>query len=433
MPYWFPAIASTILAAFPVFIWIEIIHREGEEKGLYVKTFLLGTLAVIPPFILIWLFQKYPQLDIYSEIHQTVAQVALAALLTNIVVGIVEEIAKNIIVRVIDKRHPEYFQTITSALKLSLCAGLGFSFAENILYFYNVWVKPEFSYTDLFSTFVFRSIFTMCAHMIFSGIFGYYFGIGKFAEDITQQARWEGNEPRFARWVGKITGRMTFQVVREFKNLTGLFIAMALHASFNVSLDLEHKLPSILIVIFGALYITYLLQRKSGHLLFSFGRRRGSNMAPKDQDVVMELLGMWTNEGRYEEVIKICDRLLSRDPDNNVVKLFRAKAGDNQELKHFYTSLKAVFQKDNASTAAPAASPGGPDQTISLPMDDEKIVLGVIDKWYHEGKYKQVLEVANRLLARNPNSQGAKVLLDKAMDREKLKRVFDALSKLFTE
>jgi len=156
-------------------------------------------------------------------------------------------------------------------------------------------------------------------------------------------------------------------------------------------------------------------------------------MAPKDQDVVMELLGMWTNEGRYEEVIKICDRLLSRDPDNNVVKLFRAKAGDNQELKHFYTSLKAVFQKDNASTAAPAASPGGPDQTISLPMDDEKIVLGVIDKWYHEGKYKQVLEVANRLLARNPNSQGAKVLLDKAMDREKLKRVFDALSKLFTE
>lgn len=433
MPSWFPAIASTILAVFPVFIWIEIIHREGEEKSLYIKTFLLGTLAVIPPFILIWLFHRYPKLDIYSEIHQTVSQVAFAALLTNIVVGIVEELAKNIIVRVIDKRHPEYFQTITSALKLSLCAGLGFSFAENILYFYNVWVNPEFSYTDLFSTFVFRSMFTMCAHMIFSGIFGYYFGIGKFAEDITEQSRWEGHQLRLARWVGKITGRMTFQVVREFKNLTGLFIAMGLHASFNVSLDLEHKLPSILIVVFGALYITYLLQRKSGHLLFSFGRRRGSNMAAKDQDVVMELLGMWTKEGRYEEVIQICDRLLSRDPDNNVVKLFRAKAGDNQELKHFYTSLKAVFQKNTAVAGALASSATSSSETISLPIEDEKVVLGMMDAWYREGKYKQVLEVANRLLARNPSSQGAKLLLDKAMDREKLKRVFDALSKLFTD
>ena len=34
---------------------------------------------------------------------------------------------------------------------------------------------------------------------------------------------------------------------------------------------------------------------------------------------------MWYNQGRYEEVNQICERLLKRDPDNNVVKLFRAK------------------------------------------------------------------------------------------------------------
>lgn len=431
MSSWFPAIASTILAAFPVIIWIQIIHREGEEKSLYIKTFLLGTLAVIPPFILIWLFERYPQFDIYSEINRTVEQIALAALFTNIIVGIIEEIAKNVIVRVIDKRHPEYFQTITSALKLSLCAGLGFSFAENIFYFYNVWTNPSFNYADLFSTFVFRSIFTMCAHMIFSGIFGYYFGVGKFASDITEFARWEGRGFGFARWIAKITGRMTYQVVREFKNLTGLFLAMSLHAAFNVSLDLEHKLPSILIVVFGAAYIAYLLQTKSGHLLFSAGKRRGSNMAARDQDVVMELLGMWTREGRHMEVIQICDRLLARDPDNNVVKLFRAKAGDNQELKHFYTTLKDVFKDEEKKLNV--AAEGAAAQTVSLPMEDEKVVLELMDQWYREGKYKQALDVANNLLARNPNSQGAKVLLDKAMDREKLRKMFDALSKLFTD
>ncbi|MBI2639229.1 PrsW family intramembrane metalloprotease [Candidatus Peregrinibacteria bacterium] len=431
MSSWFPAIASTILAAFPVIIWIEIIHREGEEKSLYIKTFLLGTLAVIPPFILIWLFDRYPQLDIYSEINSTVEQIALAALLTNIVVGIIEELAKNVIVRVVDKRHPEYFQTITSALKLSLCAGLGFAFAENIFYFYNVWTNPSFGYGDLFSTFIFRSLFTMAGHMLFSGIFGYYFGVGKFASDITEFARWEGREFSFARWIAKITGKMTYQVVREFKNLTGLLLAMGLHAAFNVSLDLEHKLPSILIVVFGAAYIAYLLQTKSGHLLFSIGKRRSSTMASRDQDVVMELLGMWTREGKYMEVIQICDRLLARDPDNNVVKLFRAKAGDNQELKHFYTTLKDVFRDEEKGLKA--AGGGAAAQTVLLPMQDEKVVLELMDQWYREGKYKQALDVANRLLERNPNSQGAKVLLDKAMDREKLRRMFDALSKLFTD
>ncbi|MEK7523690.1 MAG: PrsW family glutamic-type intramembrane protease [Patescibacteria group bacterium] len=426
MPTWFPAIASIILALVPVFVWLDLIHREGEDKGIYIKTFLAGTFAVIPPFALILLFDKVPELNIYSLITRSVHEVALAALLTNIVVGIVEEIGKNIIVRVVDKRHPEYVQTISSALRLSICAGMGFAFAENIFYFYNVWVNPQFGAQDLFATFVFRSVFTMCGHMVFSGIFGYYFGIGKFSADITEFERWEGKGLWLARLVSRLTGKMTFQVVREFKNLQGLFLAMTLHAAFNVSLDLEHKLPSILIVAVSVIYILYLLQTKSGHLMFSMTRRRASSMAPKDEDVVLELLGMWTAQGKYADVIQICDRLLARDPDNNVVKLFRAKAGDNAELKGFYTSLKAVFEKN-------AAFMGGSGEALALPVGDEKVVLEVMDKWYQEKKYGQVLDVAKKLLDRNPQSQGAKVLLDKALDKEKIKRVFDSLSELFKE
>lgn len=429
MPHWFPALASIILAALPVFIWIGFLRREGEGQGLYIKTFLLGTFAVIPPLLINeFLFTRYPELNVYSLISRTIHEVAFAALLTNIFVGVVEEIAKNIIVRVIDKRHPEYIQTITSALKLSICAGLGFSFAENIFYFYGVWVNPEYGKIDLFSTFIFRSLFTMLGHMVFSGIFGYYFGIGKFSADITEHARWEGRGLHLATWLSKLTGKMTFQVVRELKNFKGLFIAMTLHAVFNASLDLEHKLPSIAIVVFSAIYILYLLQTKSGHLLFTTAKRRASTMAAGDQDVVMELLGMWTKEGRLREVIEICDRLLARDPDNNVVKLFRAKAGDNQELKQFYTSLKAVFGKEKAENSKQLGAGG-----TSLNMQDEKVVLEAMDKWYKEGKYKQVLDVANRLLERNPKSEGAKVLLDKVMDREKLKHIFDSLAMLFKE
>lgn len=430
---WFPLVASAVLALIPVFVWLRIVTKEGEEKSLYVKTFLFGTFSVVPPFILILLFEQYPKLNIYSIITRDIHEVALAAFLTNIVVGIVEEIAKNVIVRIIDKRHPEYIQTIGAALKLSICAGLGFSFAENIFYFYNIWVSPEYGTADLFTTFVFRSVFTMCGHMVFSGIFGYYFGIGKFSADLTEVSRWEGEKMRFARALSRLSGKMTFEVVRELKNLKGLLIAIGMHASFNASLDLQHKLPSLLIVIFGALYVLHLLQTKSGHLLFSMAKRRGSTMAPKDEDVVIELLGMWSKEGRYREVAEICDRLLTRDPDNNVVKMFKAKAGDKQELRQFYDALKGVLGKGGGVRVEGGVSPTSSAPQPGMNIQDEKVVIEVMQKWYGEGNYNQVLDVANKLLARNPNSEGARVLLEKSMDKEKIDKVFDTLSRLFKE
>lgn len=445
MPSWFPVIASSLLALVPVIIWIEIIHQEGEEKSLYIKTFLLGTLAIIPPFFLIILFDQFPSLNIYARIADSVHAVALAALLTNIIVAVIEETAKNLIVRALDRRHPEYIQTISSALKLSVCAGLGFSFAENIFYFFNIWINPDLHFSDLFATFIFRSVFTMCGHMVFSGIFGYYFGLGKFSADLTEFAHFEGKQLPLVHWVSKMTGKMPFEAARDLKNLKGLFIAMTLHVLFNVSLDLEHKLPSILIVIGSALYIVYLLQTKSGHLLFSITKRKASTMAARDQEVVMELLGMFSKEGRLEEVMQICDRLLTRDPDNNVVKLFKAKAADNKELRQVYESVKAVFEKtapmgalsgvsaESASAGGGASGSSGAPGAPILNIEDEKVVLEVMGKYYKAGKYQQVLDVANRLLARNPQSSGAQVLLQKAMDRDKLKRVFDSLTMLFKE
>ena len=436
MPTWFPIIASTALAAFPVVIWLKIIHQEGEQRSLYTKTFLMGTLAVIPPFLLILLFQRFPELDIYSRIGKELGKAASAALLTNVIVGIIEEIAKNIIVRVIDRRHPEYIQTIGSALKLSICAGLGFSFAENIFYFSSIWMNNQYGFSDLFSSFVFRSLFTMCMHMLVSGIFGYYFGLGKFSADITEAQRWEGQSFWFARMLCRLTGRATFEVVRELKNLEGLLLAMGIHASFNALLDLDHKLIPIGIVAVSATYVWYLMKTRSGHLMFSTGRRRASTMASNDEDVVVELLGLWLAEGKLKEVIETCDRLLKRDPDNNVVKLFRAKALDNEKIRQVYEALKMYFKKVSEREASQRETDGGTDQALvvkALAPQEEKVVLEVMDAWYKEGKYKEVLDVANRLLDKNPKSEGAALLMAKALDHKKLQGIFDSLSRLFQE
>ena len=73
-------------------------------------------------------------------------------------------------------------------------------------------------------------------------------------------------------------------------------------------------------------------------------------MAKKDEDVVVELLGMWFQQEKYVDVMHICERLLERDPDNNVVKLFQAKAMDKMDDKDTYKKILGTVLKQREET-----------------------------------------------------------------------------------
>ena len=71
-----------------------------------------------------------------------------------------------------------------------------------------------------------------------------------------------------------------------------------------------------------------------------------STMAQKDEEVVLELLGMWFQQKRYVDVIHICQRLLERDPSNMVVQLFKTKALDKMDSDSVYQKiLGSLFPK----------------------------------------------------------------------------------------
>ena len=127
--------------------------------------------------------------------------------------------------------------------------------------------------------------------------------------------------------------------------LKGLFIAMILHAFFNFFLEFGYLTPVVIIVGGGFAYLIYLLAHKAGAIAFTSTGKK-SSMAKKDQDVVLELLGMWTKEGRYKDVVDICQRLLMRDPDNKVVKLFQAKAMDKSKLAGLEKSVTSLFKSE---------------------------------------------------------------------------------------
>ncbi len=333
-----------LLASLPAIIWSVIIFRgRRTSKWPLFLAFLLGTLTVTPIMLLDYLWTIYPQFDIYSAIDKNFSEVHVLAIMTLLTVGVVEELVKSGVVRVIDKTKIG-IHTVNDALKYSILAGLGFAFTENIFYFYYIWQSSGIY--GLIFPLVFRSVFTVCAHMIFSGIYGYHFGIAKFANPILQQKLWLGERARFVSFMSKVFGLDEGATYKELIRLKGLLIALSLHAAYNLFLEFAILTPVILIVLAGFFYLLYLMAHKAGAIAFT-GLERSSTMQKKDEDVVLELLGMWTKEGKYQDVIDICQRLLMRDPDNKVVQLFQAKAMDSAKLTKLEDSFGSIFKSDD--------------------------------------------------------------------------------------
>lgn len=329
------------MAGLPVVIWAILLFRGRKtSRRTFLAAFALGALAVIPLMGLqyVWIF--FPQLHLQAWLPAHMNPVTMAFLLT-VVFAMVEEVVKGMMLYVID-RSKVGIQTINDAVGYSILIGLGFSFVENITYFF---VIAQFTgLSGLLPVVIFRSIFTMCGHMSFSGIFGYYYGISKFSKPLLETKLWKREKAYGIRILSKILSLHEAIAFRKYMLLKGLACAMLIHAFFNGLLQVEQFLAAILLVGAGLIFLLYLLAHRSGALVFA-NSSRPSSMLKKDQDVVLELLGMWSKEGRYQDVIDICQRLLVRDPDNKVVQLFLAEALEAEKLQDLESSVKALFGK----------------------------------------------------------------------------------------
>ena len=332
-------IISFFLALIPALIWLYILFKDRKhEKKMLGLMFSGGIIAVLTVFALQYFWAYFPELDPFRWIELNIVDPTYYYVALFIAVGIMEELVKQMMVRYVDSKRV-LIQTVNDSIRFSFAAALGFAFAENILYFNTV--MQQAGIQEVIITILFRSLFTACGHMIFSGIFGYYFGIAKFSIDISVQKKWEGKKQFFASLISNAF-RMSYpQALRETKILQGLLMAMGIHAVFNFLLQMNMILPVIGIVVLGFLYLLYLLQRKAGNLILvtDIDEKRQSSFGKKDEDVVLELIGMWFEQKKFVDVMHICERLLERDPDNNVVKLFKAKALDKLDPENPYRKI----------------------------------------------------------------------------------------------
>jgi len=270
---------AIILAIVPAGIWGYMFYKKQVgKKSMLMITFATGALFVTPILLYKYLWQFYPWLDAFQYTERfsediigfsNIVTIPLNIVLSFMFVGIIEEVMKLWAVKMTDRGR---ICSIDDAIEMSITAALGFAFAENILYFYNIIINRGLD--GIFYPFVFRALFSSFAHIMFSGILGYYYGLSLFATDVLKEKANKHRWP-FVRVISSLFNLKKESVFHENVQAKGIIIAVTLHAIFNIMLEMNWVFLLVPYLTAGYIYLNHLLGKKEVHKIHAFlGTRR---------------------------------------------------------------------------------------------------------------------------------------------------------------
>lgn len=256
---------SSLFSLLPILIWASIfLYKHNEKRELVVRTFALGGVMVLPFMLYRKLWDYFPSLSLenllsnYSsepiQILSFSLSISLAAAILFASLGCMEEFLKHKVASSIS--HHE-INSIDDAIEFSIIAALGFSFAENTFYFIEVW--KTMGPSMLYKVVIFRSLFSTFAHILFSSIYGYHFGLAVLANPILHNPKNHSLYKRMAFWVHKVFHIRTNIVFKDFQLIFGLVIASFFHGLYNILLETKNTIFLIPFLVFGFIYIMKLI------------------------------------------------------------------------------------------------------------------------------------------------------------------------------
>lgn len=262
-------LGSILLAFVPAAVWGYIFYvKNPYRRSVIFYAFFLGATAVFPILFYKYLWQFFPWINAftYTQSFQQnmismggLVSIPLNIIFTFAIVGVIEEFMKHVAVRAMGQAE---FHDLDDVIELSILCALGFSFTENIMYFHSIWMSqgPQ----NLLVPFVFRSIFSSFAHILFSGILGYYYGLSYFSTPILREQK----KIIWPKMMEQIFG-VDDEKIYAFQNLVqGFLIAATLHAIFNVLLEMEWTILLVPFLLIGYIYLTYLFEKKENQKKF---------------------------------------------------------------------------------------------------------------------------------------------------------------------
>jgi RsiW-degrading membrane proteinase PrsW (M82 family) len=185
--------------------------------------------------------------------------VGSALVLTMLLAGF-EEYSKHLIVRFLDD---DQFKSINDAIIFSAIVGLGFGFTENLaVYFPAAWASHDYFTIGV------RAVLLIFAHALFSGIFGYYYGMGHFAKPILIQRMVNTPQEFFLNKLHKLLHFGSESTYREKRMIQGLLLATLLHTTFNFFMQQGLLVFALLVVFAGGVLLFYLFEVKEHNKKF---------------------------------------------------------------------------------------------------------------------------------------------------------------------
>ncbi|MCF7846611.1 MAG: PrsW family intramembrane metalloprotease [Candidatus Gracilibacteria bacterium] len=178
-----------------------------------------------------------------------------------VVVGMLEEFIKYLMLRF---SNEEKIKSVSDAISYAIIIALGFAFVENILYLQKFWASSGENSSQFFLFFVLRSSFSVVAHVCFSAILGYFYGMAHFSEEMYRDKAQQRKHP-LLRFMHKVLHLKSGVLFHEEKLMEGMLWAMIAHAVFNSLLEFGQVaalVPFLLILFF---FILHLLHRKDTH------------------------------------------------------------------------------------------------------------------------------------------------------------------------
>lgn len=172
-----------------------------------------------------------------------------------IIVGMLEEFIKHLVLRFSDELK---IQSVDDALEFGIVVALGFAFVENILYFRG---NIELMGSDIYLLILLRSTISVAAHVIFSAIFAYFYGVARFT-DITYQKCVQSSRHVMINKLHQILHLRVTTLFYQEQMFIGMFCAMGLHAIFNSLLEFQ-RIDLVVPFIFAWMFIVIHLFHRS--------------------------------------------------------------------------------------------------------------------------------------------------------------------------
>ncbi|MFH0838551.1 MAG: PrsW family glutamic-type intramembrane protease [Patescibacteria group bacterium] len=270
-------IISFVIAIVPALIWSALfLKKHKENKWLVFLTFFGGIFAA--QLILLYkgywdttinlIFAKVTLVDFRSNISSMFVSTVLAAFVTFLGIGAMEEFFKFGIMKLISKN---FFSSIDDVISLAIISALGFSFYENMIYFNSHW--GNLSTNSFLMLAVSRVTIVTMVHMLCSGVLGYYFGLAYFASPILRLEHAEKKRHPMLLFFKNLLHMRKSHLYRNEMMTIGLVLAMLLHAIYDFVLSSTVNLSptlismTILLYFFGGYYfLSYLMKRKESKL-----------------------------------------------------------------------------------------------------------------------------------------------------------------------